>query len=180
MEKDKKALAGEIVFSELTKKGWKHTLEDTTPSDKQKKELKDYEDPESDDELYPAEKVKVGHEWNIEAKALKRVLGSKMTDAKGSGKGKFVRIEKLDGEPCAVIEMEVDIKGKIKQDDEDLTAELKGKIIAFRSIADAIDLKFTIDGSARYEGDSEEDGMKIHMIFAGKLLGEGTTKVKKK
>src|SRR5262245_22844599 len=34
-ETEKGELSGEIVFSELTKDGWKHTLEDTKPNEKQ-------------------------------------------------------------------------------------------------------------------------------------------------
>ena len=85
-ETDKKALTGEIIISELIKGAWKHSLVDATPSDKQKKELNDFDNPENDDELFPAEKVKPGHTWTIDPKAFKKVLGSKATDAKGTGK----------------------------------------------------------------------------------------------
>ncbi len=98
-ETDKKSLVGEIVYSEKTKNGWKHSLEDAKPTDKQAKELKDFDDPVNDDDLYPEGKVKVGHAWDIDANAFRKIVGSKMTDAKGTGKGKFVRIETFNGEP---------------------------------------------------------------------------------
>jgi hypothetical protein len=179
-ETDKKALTGEIIFSELTKKGWKHSLEDATPNDKQKKELKDFDNPENDDDLYPAEKVKPGHAWDIDPQAFKKVLGSKMTDAKGTGKAKFLRVEMLDGEPCAVIEMDIDMKAKLKQEDSDFEVDMKGKVLLHRSIADAIDRKFTIDGTTRFKGTVEEDEMKLKMDFSGKMSGAGNTKVLKK
>jgi len=179
-ETDKKALVGEIVFSELTKDGWKHSLEDATPSDKQKKELKDFDNPESDDDLYPAEKIKVGHEWNIDPSAFKKVLGSNISDAKGTGKAKFLRIEKYADEECAVLEMDLDVTAKLKQEDSLLDVAIKGKVKIYRSIASAIDLKFNIDGTAKFSGTVEEDGMKVNMTFGGKMVGEGTSKVIKK
>ncbi len=179
-ENEKKTLVGEIIFSELTKNGWKHSLEDATPSDKQKKELKDFDNPENDDDLFPAERVKAGHAWDIDPKAFKKVLGSKMTDPKGTGKAKFVRVETFDGEPCAVIEMDIDIKGRLKQEDSDLEVHLKGKIVSYRSIAEGIDRKFSINGDAKFAGTVEEDGMKLKMEFSGKMSGDGTSKILKK
>jgi len=179
-ETDKKALEGEIVFSELTKDVWKHSLEDATPNDMQKKELKDFDNPENDDDLYPAEKIKVGHAWNIDAAAFKKVLGSNVSDAKGTGKAKFLRVEKYADEDCAVIEMEIDIQAKVKQEDSLLDVAIKGKVTTVRSLASTVDLKFNIDGTAKFSGTVEEDGMKIIMTFGGKMNGEGTTKIVKK
>ena len=95
-------LEGEVVIS--TRKGenkWEHSLVDTKPTDKQKKELDSRNGIENDDELYPAEKVKVGHEWKVEAKALTKLFGNSFTDIKGELKQKFVKLEKIDGEQCA-------------------------------------------------------------------------------
>jgi hypothetical protein len=179
-ESENKALKGEIIFSELTKNGWKHSLEDASPSDKQKKELKDFDNPENDDDMFPAEKVKPGHAWDIDPKAFKKIFGSKMTEAKGTGKAKFVRIEKFDGEPCAVIEMDVDIKAKLKQEDGDFDVEMKGKIESFRSIAEAIDLKYSFKGKAKFAGNVEEKCAKFKIEFSGAMTGDGTTKIEKK
>jgi hypothetical protein len=177
---EKKSLVGEIVYSEKTKNGWKHSLEDAKPSEKQEKELKDFDDPINDDDLYPDGNVKVGHAWDIDAKAFKKIVGSKMTDAKGTGKGKFVRIDTLNGETCAVIEIEFDFKARLKQEDSDFQIAMKGKLTSYRSIAEGIDLKFSIDGTAKFDGDVEEDGMKIPMVFSGKMNVEGATTIKKK
>ena len=132
---DKKEIEGEVVLSELKDKKWTHILEDTKPNEKQLKELKNYDDPENDDELYPAQKVKVGHAWDIEPSAFKKLLGSKVTDPSGKGKSKFLRTEKVGDDLCAVIESEIDIKGKMKDDDGNiLTIEMKGKVLNHRSM----------------------------------------------
>ncbi|MBY0461417.1 MAG: hypothetical protein K2V38_29220, partial [Gemmataceae bacterium] len=60
------ALEGEIVISKRDGKGWTHTLVDNKPSEKQKKELDARNGLENDDDLYPAEKVKVGHAWEAD------------------------------------------------------------------------------------------------------------------
>jgi hypothetical protein len=180
-ETDKKALQGEIVFSELVNKKWKHVLEDTKPDEKQQKELKNFDDPENDDELYPAEKVKVGHAWKIEPSAFKRILGSKFTDATGTGSSKFVRVEKIGDESCAVIETEVDLKGKIKDDDDnDVVAQIKGKVVYHRSIPLGVDMKFTIEGKASFSSKIKMDGEKADISVSGKMTGEGETTIKKR
>jgi hypothetical protein len=171
---------GEIVYSEKKKDGWKHSLEDAKPSDEQEKELKDFDDPVNDDDLYPEGKVKVGRAWEINASAFKKIIGAKMTDAKGTGKGKFVRVETFNGEPCAVIEIEFDVQARLKDEDSDFQVAMKGKVTSYRSIAEGIDLKFSFDGTAKFDGEAQEDGTKRKLVFSGDMTGEGSTQIKKK
>lgn len=180
-ETDKKALEGEYVLSELKQKTWKHVLEDTKPNEKQAKELKNFDEPQNDDDLYPAEKVKIGHAWKIEPTAIKKLLGSKVTDATGKGNSKFLRVEKLGDEMCAVIESDIDVKAKMKDDDDnEYSIEMKGKILSHRSIEMGVDMKFTIDGTATFAGKVEQDGQKADVKFSGKMTGEGTASIKKR
>ena len=180
-ETDKKELQGETVLSELKMKTWTHVLDRADPTPKQEKELKNFDEPENDDDLYPAEKVKVGHSWNIEPSAFKKLLGSKFSDAKGKGKSKFIKVEKVGEEVCAVIESEIDLTGKIKDDDgNDITVEIKGKIINHRSIALGMDIKFTIEGDAVFTGKIDENGQKADVRFVGKISSSGTATVKKR
>jgi hypothetical protein len=176
---DKGELAGEIVFSELTKDGWKHTLEDTTPSEKQLKELKNFTEPNSDYDLYPEMKIKVGHTWDVSAEALKKVLGTRVTKIEGKGKSKLLRIEKFGGEDCAIVETELAIKATIKEGDNDINVDFKGKVITHRSLKSCVDLKNFRDGMAKYSGTVEEDGMKVDLKFSGKETIESTTEIKK-
>jgi len=179
-ETEKRELTGEAVFSELIKDKWKHSLEDTKPSEKQLKELKNFDEPIPDDDLYPAEKIKVGHTWDVSAEALKKVLGSKVEKIAGKGKSTFVRVEKVGEEECAVIETELEIKAKMKEDDNDIDVDLKGKVIVHRSIALCVDLKSKMEANATFNGKVEEDGMKADVKFSGKLTAEGKTEIKKR
>jgi hypothetical protein len=178
-ETQKGELVGEIVFSELTKDGWKHSLEDTKPSEKQLKELKSFSEPISDDELYPEQKIKVGHEWEITPEAMKKVLGTKVIKIAGKGKSKFLRIEKVGNEDCAVIETNLEFKATVKERDNDIDVEFKGKIISHRSLKLCIDVKSFQEGMAKYAGIIEEDGMKVDLKVSGKETTESKTEVKK-
>lgn len=178
-ETEKRELTGEIVFSEQIKDKWKHTLDDTKPSEKQLKELKNFDEPIPDDDLYPEQKIKVGHVWDVSAEALKKVLGSKVEKIAGKGKSKFLRIEKVGNEECAVVETELEIKATMKEDENNIDVDLKGKITIHRSIKYCVDLKSTMEGTATFEGKIDEDGMKADIKFSGKLQADGKTEIKK-
>lgn len=177
---DTKELAGEIVFSEKTKDGWKHVLEDTKPTEKQEKALQDFDNPENEDELYPAEKVKVGASWDIKVEALKKIIGPKATDVKGKARSKLLRVEDYDGDQCAIIETELDLSATTKEDGNDVKVSMKGKIVSTRSIKDGLDRKYTMDGTASFGGKIKEDGQEADIKFSGKMTGAGTSKFKAK
>lgn len=178
-ETEKRELTGEIVFSEQIKDKWKHTLEDTKPSEKQLKELKNFDEPIPDDDLYPEQKIKVGHVWDVSAEALKKVLGSKVEKIAGKGKSKLLRIEKVGDEECAVVETELEIKATMKEDENNIDVDLKGKITIHRSIKYCVDLKSAMEGTATFEGKIDEDGMKADIKFSGKLQADGKAEIKK-
>lgn len=174
-------LEGEVVIS--TRKGenkWDHKLVDNQPTEKQKKELDSRNGIENDDELYPAEKVKVGHTWKVEAKALTKLFGNSFADIKGELKQKFLKIEKVDGEECAVVESSGLVKGKMKDEDGmptmDVEMDLKAK--AWRSIKTGIELKGTFEGSMKLAGKQKIDDAMVEISLSGPMKGESTTKLK--
>ena len=172
-------LAGQTVISEWVKDGWKNTLKEGKPTEEQEKALKDFIGPESDDPIYPDKKVGVGAQWDIDAAALGKLLGSsRVTNVSGKGKGKFQALEKVNGEPCAVIHMDIQLKCKMPSDDKEMDVELNGKVISYRSVKTGMDLKYKFEGKGRFAGDMEEAGMKISVEFAGPFTIEGTAAVK--
>jgi len=175
--KDTKAgeLEGETVISERGAQGkWKHVLVDTKPSAKQKKELDKRVGPESDDDIYPAGKFKVGHEWTVDATALQRVFGGSISDLKGKLKLKFVKIETIDGQECAVIESSGKITGVAKEDEGELDVELELKGTTWRSLKTGIDIKDKASGKLKMSGKLEMDGVKVEMVVEGPITIEGT------
>lgn len=179
------ALEGEIVISERVvdkdgKTSWKHSLLDTKPTEKQKKELDHRIGIENEDELYPAEKVKVGHEWTVKAAALTKLFGNSFTDVKGELKQKFVKIEKVDGEDCAVIEAAGMVKGKMKDEDgmPALDVEMDLKMTAWREIKTGVEVKAKFDGKIKLNGKQKIDDAAVDISLSGPISGEGTTKLK--
>ncbi|HXD85194.1 MAG TPA: hypothetical protein VN641_01790 [Urbifossiella sp.] len=170
----------EVIISQRDKNGkWKHSLVDTKPTAKQKRELDKRVGPENQDELYPEGKVKVGHTWTVDASALQRVFGGSITELKGKLKMKFVKIETIDGEECAVIEMAGDIKGVAKETEGTLDVELKNMTgTTWRSIKTGVDVKDKAKGDITMSGKIEMDGAKADLMLEGPFTIDSTAKQK--
>ncbi|MBA4188319.1 MAG: hypothetical protein C0467_09965 [Planctomycetaceae bacterium] len=173
-------LEGEIVISERAGDKWKHSLVDTKPTDKQKKELDNRNGIENEDDLYPAEKVKVGHMWKVEAKALTKLFGNSFTDIKGELSQKFAKLEEVDGEQCAVVESEGSVKGKMKDDDgmPTLDVEMDLKVKSWRSLKTGVEVKGTFEGKIKLAGKQKIDDAPVDITLSGPLSGESATKLK--
>lgn len=172
-------LQGEVIISERDKDGkWKHSLVDTRPNEKQKKELNKRVGPENDDDLFPAGKVKVGHEWTVEASALQKIFGGSITDLKGKIKMKFVKIEEVNGEACAVLEAAGTIKGVAKEDEGTLNVEMDLKGTTWRSIKTGLDVKDKASGTMKMSGNIEMDGVKVDLVLEGPFSIDSTSKFK--
>jgi hypothetical protein len=172
-------LHGEVIISERSKEGkWKHSLVDTKANDKQKKELDKRVGPENEDDLYPEGKVKVGHTWTVDASALQRVFGGSITDLKGKLKMKFVKIEDVNGEPCAVIEAVGVIKGIAKEEEGTLDVELDMKGLTWRSVKTCLDVKDKASGTIKMSGKIEMDGVKVDIALEGPFTIDSTAKYK--
>lgn len=173
------ALENEIVISERDGKKWKHSLVDTKPTDKQKKELDSRNGIENDDDLYPKEKVKVGHTWKVDAAALTKLLGNSFSDVKGSLDQKFVKIEDVDGEKCAVVESSGKLTAKMKDDGEPtIDVEMELKVTTHKSLKTGLNVKEKFTGKIKLEGVQKMDDIKVDIKMSGPISGESTTKLK--
>jgi hypothetical protein len=174
------ALEKETVISERDGKGWKHVLVDNKPNEKQKKELDSRNGIENDDDLYPQEKVKVGHAWKVDATALTKLLGNSFSDVKGKLDQKFVKVEDVDGEPCAVVESTGKITGKMKDDGEPtIDVEMDIKVTTHKAIKTGVNVKERFEGKIKLEGTQKMDDVKVDIKMAGPIVGESTTSLKK-
>ena len=180
MKEDKTSvLQGERLISEKGKDGkWKNALEDGKPTDEQKKELAKREGPDNEDEVYPEAKVKVGHAWKLDASKIKSLIGGTIAEASGEMKLKFLKVEKIDGDECAVIEITGTIKGKMKEDGApDL--EMAITSTAWRSLKTGIEVKSTMTGTMKIDGTIKMGDDDIALKFEGKFEGTGTASLKK-
>jgi hypothetical protein len=179
------ALEGEIIIStrKVDKDGkvtWEHTLLDNKPTEKQKKELEHRIGMENDDELYPAEKVKVGHEWTVKASALTKLFGNSFTDIQGELKQKFVKIEQIDGADCAVIDSTGTVKGKMKDEEgvPALNVEMDLKVRSWRDLKTGVEVKGTFEGRMKLNGKQKIDDTAVDISLSGPISGESTAKLK--
>ncbi len=172
------ALEKETIISERDGKKWKHSLLDTKPSEKQKKELDNRNGIENDDDLYPKEKVKVGHTWTVDAAALNKLLGNSFTDVKGKVNQKFTKIDEVDGEKVAVIESAAKISGKMKEDGEPtMDMEMDLKVTTWRSLKTGVAVKEKFEGKIKLSGTVKMDDAKVEMTLSGPITGDSTTKL---
>jgi hypothetical protein len=169
-------IEGATIISEFDKgkKNWKSSLKEGEPTEEQKKELENLGAWTSEDLLVPAEKVKIGHSWeNSPALIGKKLLGWKFSNGGGKGRSKFVRLEKVGDEQCALIESEIDVAGRCKdEDDQDLTVSLKGKVLFYRSLRFGVDIKTTYDLQTTIAFTGEKNGQNLEIHFEGKLTGD--------
>jgi hypothetical protein len=173
------ALEKETIISERDGKKWKHTLLDTKPNDKQKKELDNRLGIENDDDLYPAEKVPVGHTWTVDAAALNKLLGNSFTDVKGKVKQKFTKVEDFQGEKVAVIESDAKLTAKMKEDGEPtVDVEMEMKITTWKSLKTGVSVKEEFTGKIKMSGTVKMDDIDVEMTLAGPIRGNATTKIK--
>ena len=180
-EADEKAgeLEGETILTERTKDGkWVHKLVDAKPTEEQEKELKKRNGPENEDELFPAEKVAVGHAWKVDAAKMKSLTGNTFTDVKGKMDQKFVKVEKVNGEECAVIETKGTMTGKLKDDDGTPDVELKITSTSWRSLKTGLEVKGTFKGTIKIEGKTKINDEEVDMKMVGPIEGTSAAKLK--
>lgn len=173
-------LHGQFIYSERLKSGWKNSLEDVAPTDKQLRELKEYVPFKEEDLFYPKEKTKVGHTWKIDPALMEKVIGRQMEDFKGTGAGKFLRVEKGDGEDIAVLEVEQEWTGKSKDDDGTMEFKIKAKGTVHRSLKYGFDRKSAMVVQLSMKGDGEIDGEKAEVELNGTTNDEDLIELKKR
>ena len=173
-------LQGEIIISERTGDTWKHSLVDTKPSEKQKKDLDNRNGIENDDDLYPKEKVKVGAAWKVDAKALAKLLGNSFTDIKGELDQKFLKTEEVDKQKCAVVESKGKVKAKMKDEDGKPTmdVELDLTVTTWKAIETGVAVKEKFEGKIKLSGKVKMEDIEAEMTMSGPISGESTTKLK--
>ncbi len=114
----------------------------------------------------------------MDASALQKVFGGSITELKGKLKMKFVKVEKIDGEDCAVIEAEGKITGVAKEDEGTLDVELELKGTTWRSVKTGMDVKDSAAGKIKMSGKISMDGADVDLVLTGPITIESTRKRK--
>ncbi len=173
------ALAGQVILSDRVGDAkWKHRLVEATPTDEQRKELDKRLGPECDDDLYPPAPVRPGHTWDVDAAKLRRHFGNEFKEMTGTVKQKFVRVEEVNGDRCAVIESTGPVKGKMKDDDGDLDFEMDLTATTWRSLRLGVDVREKLSGTIKLAGEQNVDGARAKITLKGRMSGDATVTVR--
>ncbi|HYH68361.1 MAG TPA: hypothetical protein VD866_26950 [Urbifossiella sp.] len=182
MEESKNGdLLGEVIVSERNAAGkWMRTLVGARPNDEQKQALDELSGPESNDDAYPAGKVKVGHKWEAKAADFQHMFGLSISERKGKLSMRLVRVERFNGEECAVIETKGKVTGIEKTDEGDMNVEMELDGLTWQSLKTGIDVKDHAKGRIRMSGTIDQDGQRLDLDLTGPITIEGTTRLKLK
>jgi hypothetical protein len=172
-------LAGEKILRERRGDQWKNTLVGKEPTTKQKTELHFLGPLEDSADLYPEGKVKPGHTWNIDPARLHKLFGPSCTALSGKASMTFVRTTSVDGEPCALIDFTIDIKGKMREEsDAEINFKLSAKGPGYRSLRSGYTIKSSLSGTMKVSGTMMEQGQRVHLQMSGPVTIETINKLK--
>ena len=173
-DEDVDDLAGAVVLSEKHDGKWTHSLVDAAPTDKQKKALHDL-DGWDDEDYIPQGKQPIGRSWEVDATHLKKIMGGGLKSLSGTGKSSFVRLEKYDGELCAVVESDMHVKGAPDTSVGDGLMEMDLKSVEYRSLRLGHAIKATLDGTMRMIIKAKVGDVETSVEIKGKVSGEVET-----
>jgi hypothetical protein len=111
-------LAGQVVVSDKIGNTWRHTLVEEQPNIQQETALDRLRSPFEDREHIPAGKHAPGFSWEVDATQIKRLLGSSVKAVSGKMTARFMRLDVLRGETCAVIEYRGTMRVRSEPEDD--------------------------------------------------------------
>jgi hypothetical protein len=170
---DRSPLEGEMVECEKVGEEWKKTLVGKIANEKQALELKMFSPPKSTADCYPAEPVKPGHSWKVPILKLGKLFSSRVEIESGHCKMKFEKLIEVDGEPCAQIAEELEVRGKMRDEHgEWLQLELKTTGTIQRSLQRGFTLASTSKGTMTLSGTVKEGGQSVQVKISGPMTWE--------
>ena len=168
-------MQGVTVVRRKTGDTWTDSLKEGNPTAKQKKHLHTNQ-PDDAAVLYPAGEIAVGDAWTVPASSLKRLFGDDMQDMRGSANCKLLRVEDYAGQPCAVVQFEMDAVGT-GTDDSDNAMKMKFNVhgTVYRSLKLPVDMKTDLQGTIKMEGSVAAGGGAKFNVSGPIIVAERTT-----
>jgi hypothetical protein len=172
-------LQGETIEFEQVGDGWKKTLVGKEPSARQQFEVNAFPPPQPAAEYYPAGEVKPGHRWSVDVTKLRRCLGSALEVESGTCTRIFQKTLDLDGEPCAQIAEELELRGKMR-DEQGEPAQVEFKVAGSlqRSLRRGFNPASRLTGTLTVSGSIPEGGKRLPMTITGPVTMEWKTQRK--
>ena len=174
-------LAGEVVVSERQGDGWNHTLLQNIPTPRQEQALARMTPWFEDREPMPIASQRLGGSWEVDATDIKKLFpGTDITAVSGKVQATLLRLEKHDGDVCAVIAFKGQVKGRWECDeDEEKIGTFSLNLVTHRSLKHAIHLETTGDITIRETGTLKYDGMNVEFTNRGRLTFNSTARIEK-
>jgi hypothetical protein len=173
-------LQGEAVECAKVGGEWKTTLVGKAPTRQQALDLEAFPPPESSADCYPDKPVKPGHAWTVDASKLRKLMGSSSVRVEsGSWKRKFEKEIEVDGEPCAQIAEEIELRGKMRDEHgEWMRLEMKLTGTTRRSLKRGFSLGGRLSGTLTMRGTVTEGGEKVRVTVSGPVVLEAKSRRK--
>jgi hypothetical protein len=169
----KSPLEGETVECEKVGQEWKKTLVGKVANEKQQLELKTFPTPESNEGWYPTDPVKQGHRWEVPTSKLRKMIATGIDIEAGHCKRKFEKMVEVDGEQCAQIAEDIEIRGKMKDEKGEWKhVEMKVAGTTQRSLQRGLNLASRLEGTMTISGTVTERGEEIQVKITGPVTIE--------
>jgi hypothetical protein len=139
------------------------------PTAEQSDELTFFPPPVPAAEFFPAEPVKPGHTWNPDVTKLNRHLGLSVPIQieGGTWKMTFVRVATVNGEECAEIAEEMDVRAKVKNGKDAGTIEAKFRGTTHRSLKTGVSVDGRFAGTMSVSGTKTVEGQAVQITMSG-------------
>ena len=174
--KETSPMQGTTVVRRRTGDTWTDTLKEGTPTAKQKKRLHTNR-PDDGELLYPAGEIAVGDTWTVPSSSLQRLFGDDVESVTGDARCKLLRVETLDGQPCAVVQIDMDATGTGMDDNnQKMKMGLNVHGTVYRSLQRPVDLKTDMQGTLKIQGNVAVGGAAADLSVSGPItISEKTT-----
>jgi len=105
-------LASEVILGQNVGSAWSYSLQGKKPTLKQEQALIRMRPLFESRDYLPVGKQKSGATWDLDSTQLQHFLGSEFSAVSGKVRGELLRLERIGGDLCAVIEYKGTLKGR--------------------------------------------------------------------
>ena len=174
--KEVSPMQGTTVVRRRTGDTWTDTLKEGTPTPKQKKHLYTNR-PDDGSLLYPNDEIAVGDTWTVPSSSLQRLFGDNVQNVTGNAQCKLLRVEQVDGQSCAVVQVAMDATGTgLDDSNQKMKMSLNVHGTVYRSLQRPVDLKTDMQGTLKIQGNVPAGGGTADLSVSGPItISEKTT-----
>ena len=164
-------LEGIPLIGVLNEGKWTYTLESgAAPSDEQQSKLDQLSDKSSSDDYYPEHRVQVGDKWELDAKAIKKLMGDDAENVSGTGTMEFREQVTYQGHTCAHLFYEFEAEGDGTSEEgavSNMKKSMQGEV--YRSLDAFIDIEVNATGHLEINEKMTQNEMTMTRTMSGPI-----------